>query len=96
MSKFDPLSFTFNFVLSKLSILSGVFVLNLLRKRQHLIELKFLDSPRSSTCHGTSGMKYFWESFFCQMNHYLNDLGHIIPRINEDLFGSKRKRGDPV
>ena len=49
-----------------------------------------------STCHGTSGMKYCWESFFCQMNHYLNDLGLIIPRINEDLFGSKRKRGDLV
>ena len=27
-------------------MLSCVFVLNLLRKRQHLIELKFLDSPR--------------------------------------------------
>ena len=47
-----------------------------------------------STCHGTSGIKYCWESFFCQMNHYLNDLGRIIPRVNEDLCGSKRKRGD--
>ena len=46
LSKFDPLSFTFNFVLSKLSMLSCVFVLNLLRKRQHLIELKLLDSLR--------------------------------------------------
>ena len=33
---------------------------------------------------------------FCQMNHYLNDLDRILPRINEDLCGSKRKRGDPV
>ena len=24
-------------------------------------------------------MKNNWESFFCQMNHYLNDLGRIIP-----------------
>ena len=46
LSKFDSLSFTFNFVLSKLSMLSCVFVLNLLRKRQHLIELKLLDSLR--------------------------------------------------
>ena len=44
LSKFDSLSFTFNFVLSKLSMLSCVFVLNLLRKRQHLFELKLLDS----------------------------------------------------
>ena len=41
-------------------------------------------------------MKYCWESFFFQMNHYLNDLDRILPRINEDLCGSKRKRGDPV
>ena len=34
--------------------------------------------------------------FFCQMNHYLNELAPIIPRINEDLCGSKRKRGNPV
>ena len=34
--------------------------------------------------------------FFFQMNHYLNDLDRILPRINEDLCGSKRKRGDPV
>ena len=46
LSKFDSLSFTFNFVLSKLSMLSWVFVLNLLRKRQHLFELKLLDSFR--------------------------------------------------
>ena len=50
----------------------------------------------SSTCYGTSGIKFCWESIFCQMNHYLNDLGRIIPRINEDLCGSKRKRGNPV
>ena len=49
-----------------------------------------------STCFGTSGMKYCWESFICQMNHYLNDLARIMPRINENLCGSKRKRGDPV
>ena len=41
-------------------------------------------------------MKYCWESFFRRMNHYLNDLARIIPRINEDLCGSKRKRRDPV
>ena len=41
-------------------------------------------------------MKYCWESFFCQMNHYLNDSDRILPRINEDLCGSKRKRGDRV
>ena len=46
LSKFDSLSLTFNFVLSKLNMLSCVFVLNLLRKRQHLIELKLLDSLR--------------------------------------------------
>ena len=46
LSKFDSLSFTFNFVLSKFSMLSCVFVLNLLRKRQHLFELKLLNSFR--------------------------------------------------
>ena len=30
--------------------------------------------------------------FFWWMNHYLNDL----PRMTEDLCGSKRKKGDPV
>ena len=30
------------------------------------------------------------------MNHYLNDLDRILPHINEDLCGSKRKRGEPV
>ena len=30
--------------------------------------------------------------FFGWMNHYLNDL----PRMTEDLCGSKRKKGDPV
>ena len=30
------------------------------------------------------------------MNHYLNDLPRMIPRMTEDLCGSKRKKGDPV
>ena len=34
--------------------------------------------------------------FFWWMNHYLNDLPRMIPRMTEDLCGSKRKRGDPV
>ena len=41
-------------------------------------------------------MKYCREFFFYQMNHHLNDLARIIPRINEDLCGSKCKRWDPV
>ena len=43
----DPvfsLSFTFNFMLSTPSMLNSVFVLNLLRKRQPLFELKLLGS----------------------------------------------------
>ena len=31
-----------------------------------------------------------------EIYHYLNDLDRILPRINEDLCGSKHKRGDPV
>ena len=34
--------------------------------------------------------------FFRWMNHYLNDLPRMIPRMTEDLCGSKRKKGDPV
>ena len=34
--------------------------------------------------------------FFWWMNHYLNDLPRMIPRMTEDLCGSKRKKGDPV
>ena len=34
--------------------------------------------------------------FFRWMNHYLNDSPHMIPRMTEDLCGSKRKKGDPV
>ena len=38
-------------------------------------------------CYGTSVNEIY---------HYLNDLDRILPRINEDLCGSKHKRGDPV
>ena len=31
--------------------------------------------------------------FFWWMNHYLNDLPRMIPRMTEDLCGSKRKKG---
>ena len=41
LNKFDLLLFTLNFVLSKLRMLSCVFVLNLVRKT-HLFELKLL------------------------------------------------------
>ena len=34
--------------------------------------------------------------FFWWMNHYLNDLPRMIPRMTEDLCGSKRKKRDPV
>ena len=68
LSKFDSLSFTFNFVLSKLSMLSCVFVLNLLRKRHHLIELKFLDSPRC-------GCFYLLNIWLTTSNCVLDDFG---------------------
>ena len=31
--------------------------------------------------------------FFRWMNHYLNDLPRMIPRMTEDLCSSKRKKG---
>lgn len=85
LSKFDSLSFTFNFVLSKLSMLSCVFVLNLLRKRQYLFELKLLSSflwqflSAEDSLKGRKFLHSLWKTQPKAISQKVSGFGHFTP-----------------